>query len=571
MQLDYNPETKLYFVRVPRVVPAGEISANSLMFEYGLDFSTSASTPQEAVLFTGSPYAAATFVEHGTPAAREALSAISTEVARSRSITATRHIEVPDDEELAPYQIADLDYMLDRARVLDADEPGLGKTPTAICYANEIHAKRVLVVCPAAIRHQWCDRIGRWSTMGKKYQVPSLNVYAIISSRYGVDPTAAWTVVSYDLARQPGILAALRKQHFDLGIFDEIHFAKELTSKRSRALWGGGDDPLYNGADGLPLADCCEHVVTLSGTPMPNRPREIYSLGRHLDWAAFDYQSEDRFTDRFNPTEIIEVTKKDGTKVRVIDERSGRHSELQNRLRANFMCRHLKREVLTQLKMPVYDLIHVSETEAVRRALEAENLLGIDPEDILLGTLPKGATGGEELGHITTARRLMGEAIAPQAAEWIKYLLDVGEEEKLVIFYWFIQCGNIIEAALAPWLERRHQKLVRIDGSTSAGGKNEKVKQFVNDPAYQVCMGNVLSLGTGTDDLQHVANHALIIEPDWVPGNNIQCVDRLDRWGQKRTVLADIFVAEHSIAERVLSSALRKARVTHNSLDRRFA
>jgi SNF2 family DNA or RNA helicase len=554
MKLDYTPATKFFSLWVPR--KGANIS--DLMNEHGLNFSAPASTPDVACLFTGSQYAAATFMEYGTPAALAKLDWVGREVARSRAASSNRHIEVPDGEELSPFQRADLDYMLDRERVLCADEPGLGKTPIAIAYANEIRAQRVLVVCPAAIRYQWCRRIKQWSTMGTKYAVPNLLVYAITSSRYGVVEDAAWTVVSYELARHPGILAALRKIDFDLGIFDEIHYAKDIGSKRSRALWGGGNDPIYR--DG-PLADRCRRVVCLSGTPLPNRPREMYSLARHLHWDSIDWLSEEKFRERFNPSEERVVTRKDGSTAVIVDERSGRHSEFQNRLRANFMCRHLKREVLTQLKLPEYDLIMVDETTAVKAALKAESMLDIDPDNL------EGANAGV-LGHITTARRLMGEAIAPQCADWLKMLIE-GGEEKLLLFYWFIENGGIVQKTLEPWLARHGRSMVRIDGSTGAKAKDALVQKFVTDPRCTLAMGNVLSLGTGTDELQHVCSHALIMEPDWVPGNNVQCVDRLDRWGQKHVVQADIFVAPNSIAEKVLASALRKGRVIHDSLDRR--
>jgi SNF2 family DNA or RNA helicase len=556
MKLDYSPKDGLFTLAVPRV--AGSPPDDMYMREYGLNYSAPASNANWSIFFTGSPYAAATFAECATPEAFKPLAPLVSEINLSRATESGAHIDFPEDEELAPYQKADLEYGLKRDRYLCADEPGLGKTPIAIAYANEMQAKRVLVVVPASIRHQWCARIQRFSTMGMSYQVANPLVYAITSGRNGVAEDAAWTVVSYDLARTEGILNALRKGHYDLGIFDEIHFAKTPGSRRSRALWGGGTDPLYHEA----LADCCERVVGLSGTPMPNRPREIYSLARHMNWQSVDWMSQERFEERFNPIEQRWVQRKDGDWVLINDEQSGRHAELQNRLRAHFMSRHLKREVLTQLKLPAYDLIRVEETAAVKAALRAESMLQIDPDSDL------GNFKGEVLGHITTARRLMGEAIAPQCAEWMKMLIE-GGESKLLLFYWFINNGTIVEKLLAPWLARHNKYILRVDGSTG-DNKQALVQQFIDDPNAAVMMGNVLTLGTGTDGLQEVCNHALMMEPDWVPGNNIQCIDRLDRFGQLHTVQADIFVAPNSIAEKTLASSLRKARVTHNALDRRF-
>jgi SWI/SNF-related matrix-associated actin-dependent regulator of chromatin subfamily A-like protein 1 len=522
------------------------------MREHGFELSIPASTPRNTILFTAQPYAAATFAEHATPAARAQLGWIIDEIAKSRAPASGSHYDVPNGLELWDFQIADLDYMLSRERVLDADEPGLGKTATAIVYGNTIQAQRILVICPASIRLQWLGQIAKWSTMGESYKVPNTFAHAVTKGKNGVHPSAAWTVVSYELARSPGILAALRQTHYDLLILDEAHFLKTSDARRTRAVFGGGLDPLYHEA----LCEAATRVVALTGTPLPNRPREAYTLGRHLCHEAFDWLSEARFYERFNPINYKEVTRKDGTKVRISDERSGRHAELQNRLRANFMCRHLKREVLTSLKYPVFDLVRVEETTAVKAALKAESLLGIDPEHL------EGADA-QVFGHIAEARRIMGEAMAPQVADFVATLL-AGGEEKITLFYWHISVGTILMAALARF------GAVKVDGSTSPLQKEALIGKFRADPECRVIMGNILSLGTGTDGLQDVCWHAVLAEPDWTLGSNVQCFDRLDRGGQRNLVLGDVMVAPNSLSEKVLATALRKGRVVHNSLDRQI-
>jgi SNF2 family DNA or RNA helicase len=335
-------------------------------------------------------------------------------------------------------------------------------------------------------------------------------------------------------------------------IIDEGHFLKTIDSQRTRAIFGGGSERHFP-----PLVERCGSVLTLTGTPLPNRPREGYTLARAHNWDSIDFMSEDHFRERFNPSMKRERIDEDtGRKIIWIDERTGRHAELQNRMRATFMTRHLKREVLTQLKRPVYDLIQLEETGAIRAALAAERLLDINPEDL------KGADAAV-LGDIATVRRLMGIAMAPQAAEYIDTLLLSGEE-KLVIFAWHHEVMDILENRLKPWGVLRW--------AAGANKANDRRKElFMMDPTYQIALGNVLTLGTGTDGLQHVSDHALIVEADWVPGNNIQCFDRLDRGGQKRTVRGDIFVVAGSFAEKILASALRKLQTTHKALDRRIA
>jgi len=542
--LDYVPSTRCFTLRVPR----GEADPQELMREHGLDFSVPASTNSSAVLFTREPYAAASFGAYATPQARGQIHGILTEIEASFAPDSQAHIRCPADKELWPFQRADIAYALRRTNTLVGDQPGLGKTPIAICYANEIAAKRVLVICPASIRLQWVKRIREWTTMRWPYVV-----HPIINSRHGVHPSAQWTVVSYDLARTEAIGRALAQGTYDLLILDEAHYLKESDSGRTRAIFGGGRDRAFDH-----LASRCGSVLALTGTPLPNRPREAYTLARALCFDSIDWSSEDTFKERFNPSMKVEVVDpKTGRTKFFIDERTGRHAELQNRLRANFMTRHLKREVMTQLKLPVYDLIQVEETGPVKQALKAESLLDIDPENL------EGADA-DVLGHVAVVRRMMGIAMAPQVADYVADLLD-GGEEKLVLFAWHIEVLNILQERLAKF------GVVRIDGSTSASAKERKVNQFIKEPSTRIALGNILSMGVGTDGLQEVAWHALIAEPDWTPGNNIQCFDRLDRGGQTRTVQGDIFVAPGSFAERVLASALRKNQITHKALDKRVA
>ena len=552
IKLDYSPVDRYYTVAVRN---ERGLSPDLLMREYGLDYSPPSSSFPDGVNFTPDPYAALSFYEHATLAAADKLGWMAREVAASWSASSNRHIECPPDKQLEPFQRADVDYIMRRDHALDADEPGLGKTPTAICVANEMQARRCIVVCPANIRLQWQKRIYQWSTMRDP------RVYPVLSSRMGMDINAEWTIISYDLARVPAILRAIVKGEYDLGIFDEVHYAKEISTGRARACFGYYDAHRRAQDDGESvdvvtacIADRCKRILLLSGTPLPNRPREIYPIARAACWNAIDWMSQETFNERFNPRNIKQGERKDGSGFRYAEEAVGREAELQNRLRVHFMTRHLDKDVRKQMHYPVYDLIHVTETAAVKAALEAERLLDFDPDTFT-------GEDGHFDGHIGTVRRLMGEAIAPQAADYLKVLIEGGE--KLTVFAWHISVLDILEAKL------KHLGLVRIDGRDGPTAKELKKCAFIDRPEVRLLIGNTLSLGTGTDGIQEVCSHGLIVEPDWVPGNNVQCFKRLDRMGQNNQVFGEIFVAPGSIAEHVLASALRKGLVIHNALDRR--
>ena len=544
MILDFVESTQAFVLRVKR---NEGVHIGELVEEHGLDLSMTASTPAEAVLFTREPYAAVSFLACATPLARQKLGGLADAIEGSWANDCNRNIACPADVGLWPFQRASIAYALARTHTLVGDEPGLGKTPIAICYANEIQAERVLVICPAAIRLQWAKRISEWSTMPWNRVV-----HPILHGKHGVHPSANWTIVSYDLCRTAAIGKALACQDYDLLILDEGHYLKTIDSRRTRAIFGGGEGREFD-----PIVDRAARVLALTGTPLPNRPREAYTLARSLCFESIDWASEDKFKDRFNPSTTREFfDPKTGVTRLAIEERSGRHAELQNRLRGNFMVRHLKREVMPQLQMPVFDIISLEPTRAIKQALEAESLLDIDPENL------EGADA-TILGHVAVVRREMGIAMAPSVADYVDMLI-MGGEKKLVIFAWHTEVLNILEARLGKY------GAVRIDGSTSPSARERLVARFVSEPGVDICLGNLLAMGVGVDGLQLVSNHALIAEPDWVPGTNVQAFDRLDRGGQTRQVQGDIFVAPGSFAEKVLASALRKHQTTYKALDKRI-
>ncbi len=554
MRLTYVPVSKNFVLWVERT---DTLTPAQLMEDYGFDFSSARSSKNAACMFTDNPYTAAPFIQHADAEAIKELRWITNAVTESWLADSQAHIACPVDQELWGFQRASASYVLRRGGGLIGDQPGLGKTPTSICIANEIKARRVLVVCPASIRLQWANRIRQWSTMRWPYVV-----YPILSGSRGVHPTAAWTIVSYELARSEAIGRALAKGTYDLLILDEAHMLKTSDSNRTRAIFGDYATGHYRvkgtHEDLFPaLASRAGCTVALTGTPLLNRPREAYTLGRALCWDAYDWMSEDSFRSRFNPRQVKTGERRDGSMFTYVDERTGRHQELQYRMRANFMVRHLKREVMTQLRMPVYDLIKVDKTGAVKQALEAESLLDINVDEL-------NGSDIKILGHVSVVRRMMGVAIAPQVVDWVDMLIE-GGEEKLVVFAWHIEVLNIFEKAFGK------HGVLRIDGSVGAVAKQQIVDDFVSKPEVKVLIGNMQAMGVGTDGLQLVSAHALIAEPDWVPGNNEQAVDRLDRGGQARTVQADIFVAPDSIVEKILEASLKKAHNVHRALDKKYA
>ena len=522
MKLDYNPAQDKYVLYVKR----GDHDVLSIMERHGLDFSTPASSPGVGVLFTSDLYAALPFYKYATDAATAQLGTRAKEIAASWAEESKANIATPDGFDLYPYQKAGVEYCMRRNGALIGDQPGLGKTPQAIALANEMSARKTLVVVPANIRLQWAYAIRDWSMM----QSPV--IYPILKSADGVNPHAQWTILSYDLTRSEGIFEALKRHKYDLVILDEAHYLKNNEAQRTQQVFG--DNGLRNE---------CGYVLSLTGTPLPNRPRECYTLARGICWDAIDWQDEEEFRDKYNPSHF------NGKFAREV---AGRTPELNARLRSHFMVRRLKRDVLKQLPKVTHEIIHIEPDGSIRKALQSEAMLDLSEDMINKGSIPP--------GMISTVRKEMGIALAPHIADYVNMVME-GGEHKIFLAGWHKEVLDIWERVL-------HKRgTVRVDGRTSPTRKQLAVNTFINDPKCGVFIGNLLSSGIGTDGLQKVCSRVVIGEPDWVPGNNEQVVSRLDRIGQEMPVLAEYPVAPGSLSERVLSSSLEKMQDIHTALD----
>jgi SNF2 family DNA or RNA helicase len=153
----------------------------------------------------------------------------------------------------------------------------------------------------------------------------------------------------------------------------------------------------------------------------------------------------------------------------------------------------------------------------------------------------------------------MGEAKLPLVIKYIDALLNMGIE-KLFVAGWH-------KTVLGPLTKHYGNKAILVDGSCTPKSKEVRRQRFIEDPACFLCVGQILSIGTGVDGLQKVCDRICIAEPDWVPANNEQVVDRLHRLGQKRPVLAEFLVIEGSFDHRILRTVVDKSSTIHHSLD----
>lgn len=443
---------------------------------------------------------------------------------------------LPDWLEPMAFQRAGVERCVELPHAILGDDMGVGKTAQGIMVANTIGAERVLVGTPANARSQWCESVKTWSAIPNIYR----KVHPIVRSADGVSSLAAYTIVSYDLLRNPGIYRALMKMDFDLFLPDEAHMLKTVDSSRSQHAFGSLDGSIEG------VASRCAKILPMTGTLLPNRPRECYNIIRHVAWDAIDWLSEDAFEERYNPSQELHTGH--------VLEHASRGPELRARLRCNAMVRRKKRDVLTQLPEERHEIIKMEPDGDIKAALKAEQLIDID-----IDNLDMSASFADQ-GHIATVRRMMGLAMTKRVTEHAKMLLD-GGLEKLFIACFHREVMDIFAHNLASW------GVCQIRGGQTTYRRDREKNEFIKNPEAQVLIGQFEASGQALDGLQSVCSFGLFAEPSWVHKDNVQIVGRLVRNGQKNGVMWQYAVAPGSILEKILGKSIVKGKIVDEFLD----
>lgn len=449
------------------------------------------------------------------------------------------------------YQHAGVEYCLDRDNAIVGDAPGVGKSAEAVLLSNAIESRANLVTCPASLVLNWEREIWKWST------TPNVVTYPIRKSSDGVNLKADWVIVSYDLCRNDSILAALLERKWDHHVVDECHYAKDPQGNKRTA-------PLL--AEDL-LPSVVGRSTWLTGTLLPNQPKEGYNAIRRLNWDAIDRASLADFTDfyygfgggfirrnAYNPkTGKVESKAQWSDHVR---NQPQNLDDFQYRLRKHLMIRRLKEDVLHELPAKRWMFFPISADGRTREALrhpgwdEVERLYEADP-DAFEHSIPID-------GAISTARRLLGEAKAPGVAAYVEDLLHSGRE-KVLVGAWHKSVLEILRARLSKY------GLVFMDGSTSIPKKQAAVDAFQSG-SPRIMLGQMLPLGEGWT--LTAAQDAVNSEPHPSPGKNDQFLDRLHRRGQLGSVLGHVPIVPGTLDERLMGIAIGKDINIHAALDK---
>jgi superfamily II DNA or RNA helicase len=439
---------------------------------------------------------------------------------------------------LRPYQQHGLDFLayssgLGVGAIL-ADDMGLGKTVQALAWIAHLRAAEPdggpsLVVCPASVVHNWAREAARFT--------PDLRVLLLTrgSGRHALRGAIAEhdvVVTNYALLRHD--LEAWRAVALRALVLDEAQNVKNPDAAVTRAA----------------LALDARHRLALTGTPLENRPLDLWSIMSCVNPGYLGSRRD--FTARYDR----------------LDVPAHRRALLAARLRP-VLLRRLKHEVAPELPERVEERSDCELTPGQRRLYLAE----LARSRRLVERLSD-APGGlrqhriDVLAALTRLRQicchpaLAGGKVALGSGKFeaLFELLEplLAEGHKVLVFSQFVECLMLLAAALRARRIPHHM----LTGQTVK--RAEVVGAFTDDPRPCVFLVSLKAGGTGLN--LTAASYVVLFDPWWNPAVEAQAIDRTHRIGQDRTVIAYRLVARGTIEERIFELQQRKAALARDVL-----
>ncbi len=488
--------------------------------------------------------------EYASAGAIERLCGFQETLKASRSTAGTANIPCPEGLEYRPFQVAGIEWCLSRPASLLGDEMGLGKTIQAIGVINSSpDARTVLIVCPASLKLNWRYELRKW-LVEPGFAIGVIDKNFIPKFFMGL---RRLYIINYDvLAKHRDWLA---EQQWDIAIFDEGHYMKNPDAKRTKSICGGKLDRFTKWV-ALPA----KRKLWLTGTPMDNKIREIYTALKYLDPTAWSNFRE--FGLQYCAGRQYQVHTPKGRKWVWGFDGASNLQELQSRLRSTIMIRRKKADVLTELPDKVRQVIPLpADSSDLRKALKAEAAALKEARRNVTSSRHREKARAVKVAfdQIAIVRRDTAVAKAPAVAAYVDEVLDTRAIDKVVVF-----------AHHKAVIRELHRRLVRynsviITGKTPIAQRDDCVKAFQENPACRVFIGNIQAAGVGLT--LTAASTVIFAELDWSPGRMSQAEDRCHRIGQDDSVLVQHLVLDESIDANMANALTRKQVVIDAAID----
>lgn len=435
-------------------------------------------------------------------------------------------INVPLRSSLFEFQKEAIGFLAAReGKGLVAFDMGLGKTICAIAWLKHSGFLPAVVVCPASIKENWRREIDKFSDLSSQ----------VLYSKDALEPGRDVYVLN------PDILDRFAFEDARTVIFDESSYYKSSSSKRFKLARA--------------LSARAESVVLLTGTPILNRPKDLWSQTQL--YAPKLFPSFYYFAMKFC----------DGKKRHIGDKEfwdfngASNLGQLKAKMR-NSWIRRTKEEVLSELpaKQRITQLVSLFDRSAYEREVkpvveklrklreDRQKMLDLAPEaqeQAFLADaeakLKRSKLRGLELAEIEKLRQATVKHKLPAVADFVETLLE--SEEKVIVFAHHHVVIDALRAELSGF------KPLKIDGRDPTESRMFVVDEFQKNPEARVLVGSIQAAGYGLN--LTAARVCVFAELSWNPSELEQCEARLHRIGQTGRVISYYLVAARTIEERM--------------------
>jgi len=433
--------------------------------------------------------------------------------------------------QLMPFQREGVEFLHSKdGRALIGDEMGLGKTIQALGFIHSRPDLRpALVICPASLKLNW--------EREAKVACPQLKINIISGKKLEVLPKADLHIINYDIVADR--FADIVSANIQLMVLDECHFLKNRTAKRTKAILGAGAK-----APGLSKTPS---IIGLSGTPILNRPVEIYPVAKTLApneippfmtfAMAYCGARHNGFGWDFTG--------------------SSKTDELHDLLTSTIMIRRLKKDVLQDLPSKTRSVVplQMGAKDAKDYAKAENHFLGwlklVNPEKIAA------AQRAEALVQFQELKKLARNGKWSSVVEWLNESLE--SNGKMIVFAVHHETIDNLMEALQGF------NPVKVDGRDSQEKRQAAVDRFQNDGTCRLFVGNIKAAGVGLT--LTAASAVVFVELGWTPGEHVQAEDRAHRIGQKSAVNIYYLIANGTVEEEIAGLLDRKQKVLDSVLD----
>lgn len=450
------------------------------------------------------------------------------------------------------HQLEGAAFLAEKQKAILADEMGLGKTRQAIVAANKL-SKGGVVFCPASLKTNWAREI---LLVDPDANVAIADAAATYHYNTGDGYSSNWYVANYDIIDRERVEAEILAHMPTTLIMDEAHYIKNSTAIRSKAA--------------LKYAKVAVNVFLLTGTPIMNRPMELYALLKAIDHPLTQsksgwYSFARRYCGGFM-REFWRVVRDPKTgqmvrrKIQFLDTSGATHlDELAVKL-APVYLRRTKDILGDSLPAKIIDNTIVEIAPEYRKQYEGawdtymEYLMN-HPE----GEKEKNLVNVELARHIIEINKLKQVASRGKVPHVVEAAAEVVEQgEKVIIFTQYRETLVQIVAELRA----RKIRGVKLSGDDNPQARQTAVDFFQNDDSIKVFVANIKAGGIGLT--LTAASTVLFADMEWTPALHSQAEDRAHRIGQSRLVNVHYFIAKDTVDEDIVELLEKKQQViTH--------